>query len=144
MELPVLDLGEIERREMRSRISLANRPRLNVGGERLSQVAHNLSTRSSDRARFVSDPTAYLKEHSVNVSSCRLVEGVVTQPTEVCTSVVALCVAVLAVVAVAVTVAIVDTKVTNIVSASDGVTNAESPALLNYQNSPFSFGASVI
>jgi len=144
MELPVLDLREVEKVELRNRINLANRPRLKVGGDRLSVVAYNLSTRSDDRARFVSDPTAYLKDHSINVSSCRLVEGVVTQPTEVCTNSVVACIVAVVLVAVAVAVAVLEVKVTHVVPVSDGVTNADSPALLNCQLSPYSFGASVI
>lgn len=143
-ELLVLDLQAIEKRAMQNRINLANRPRLQVEGGRLNELARNLSTRSADRSRFVSDPAAYLKEHSINVSSCRLVEGVVTQPTEVCTGPVVACVVAVVVLAVAVAVAVLEVKVTSVVPVSDGEANANSPTLLGGQASPFSFGAAVI
>ena len=143
-ELHVLDLQGIENRALQNRIKLTNRPRLQVEGGRLNELARNLSTKSADRTRFVSDPAAYLKEHSINVSSCRLVEGVVTQPTEVCTGPVLACIVAVVALAVAVAVAVLEVKVTHVVPVSDGVANADSPALLNSQSSPFSFGAAVV
>lgn len=143
-ELLVLNLQDIENRALQSRINLANRPRLQVDGGRLNELARNLSTKSADRTRFVSNPAAYLKEHSINVSSCRLVEGVVTQPTEVCTGPVLACVVAVVVLAVAVAVAVLEVKVTSVVPVSDGESSAASPALLNGQVSPFSFGSAVV
>jgi len=143
-ELHVVNLQDIEKRALQSRINLANRPRLQVEGGRLNELARNLSTKSADRTRFVSNPAAYLKEHSINVSSCRLVEGVVTQPTEVCTGPVLACVVAVVVLAVAVAVAVLEVKVTSVVPVSDGEASSASPALLNGQASPFTFGSAVV
>lgn len=143
-QLPVVNLEELKKEATQRRINLANRPRLNVGGGQLSRVSHTLSTKSADRARFLADPTAYLKEQSIDVSSCKLVEGTIAQTAEACTGPVLLCVVAVVVLAVAVAVAVVEVKVTAVVPVSDGVDLMLDLGVAGTGRSPFTYGTSVV
>ena len=72
------------RRELRQRIELASRPRLDVGLRRLDQVAARLAGNSVERRHFAQDPTAYLRAQALPVSSCRLVSSRAAQTAEAC------------------------------------------------------------
>ena len=69
-KLPVLQADEAAKLELRARLSLATRPRLNVELGRMDRVSSLLASSSSERARFIEDPTAYLREQSLPVSAC--------------------------------------------------------------------------
>ena len=60
-------------RDLRRRIALSNRARLSVGPAKLETVTAGLAASRRERARFIKDPTAYLKANALPVSSCRLV-----------------------------------------------------------------------
>ena len=66
------------KQELRQRIALSNRPRLNIGMAQLDTVALALASSKSNRRQFIDDPTSYLQEQDLPVSSCSLVRGGVT------------------------------------------------------------------
>ena len=75
------------RRELRQRIELASRPRLDVGLRRLDEVAAAVAANRGDRAQFISDPTGYLRGQALPVTSCNFVTSphrAAEQTSEVC------------------------------------------------------------
>ncbi|HKP71567.1 MAG TPA: hypothetical protein VJT82_01435 [Pyrinomonadaceae bacterium] len=83
---PVVEVSA-EKQELRRRLALSNRPRLNVGLKQLDQVSSVLANSGGDRKRFIKDPTAYLQSQSVPVSSCDFVQTTdrrAAQTSEVC------------------------------------------------------------
>lgn len=84
-KLPVLRADDAARRELRGRLSLSARPRLNVELGHLDRVSSLLASNSSERARFVQDPTAYLRAQSLPVSACHPVTAAPAQTSEACT-----------------------------------------------------------
>ena len=85
-KLPVIRLNETtaEKRELRQRITLANRPRLDVGLRRLDEVAARLAGNGGERRHFAQDPTGYLRAQALPVTSCRLVSSRAPQTAEAC------------------------------------------------------------
>lgn len=84
-KLPVLQADEVAKLELRGRLSLKTRPRLNVELGRMDSVSSMLASSSSERARFIKNPTAYLREQSLPVSACHPVAAAPAQTSEVCT-----------------------------------------------------------
>ncbi|HEX8776154.1 MAG TPA: hypothetical protein VF735_21470 [Pyrinomonadaceae bacterium] len=80
--LPVFNLQDAEHRELQRRINLANRPVLGSKAERVDNVTRKLAANSADRARFVQNPAAYLKEQAIPVSKCNLVASDYVRTTE--------------------------------------------------------------
>jgi hypothetical protein len=66
--------SSIERVEMLNRIDLANRPSLDIGVNRLGEVAGVLAGNKTDRFKFMRDPASYLNEQAIEVGPCSLVE----------------------------------------------------------------------
>src|SRR5215831_4783857 len=58
--------------DLRRRIALSNRVRLSVGPAKLEAVTATLAASRGERARFIENPTAYLKANALPVSSCNL------------------------------------------------------------------------
>ncbi len=83
--LPIIDPAEAQKRELRARLSLGNRPSLGARGSQLRAVSKTLSSSSSARENFLADPAAFLNSHSVPVSSCSLVAAKQGQTSEACT-----------------------------------------------------------
>lgn len=83
--LPVI-IKNNERKGIRKRIDLANRPRLNIPLDQLEKVAATLAVNDLDRARFVADPVSYLRDQLVPVRSGKLVRGNPPQTAEACTA----------------------------------------------------------
>ena len=85
-KLPVLQADEASKLELHRRLSLATRPRLNVDLGRMDRVSSLLASSSSERARFIENPTTYLQEQSLPVSACHPVVGAApAQTSEACT-----------------------------------------------------------
>lgn len=145
-QLPVFNWKEKEKHELLERISLANRPRLNSNPARLREVTAKLTTRSTDRARFIKDPTGYLNEQRIPVASCQLVAA--TVPTTEAGSTAELiavnigCVinVVVGLFVVAIAVAVWEVEVTATIPASDGVSAADPTR----SRQSFDYGTSVI
>ena len=76
------------KQELRRRIALSNRPRLNVGSDRVEAVTSVLAGNRSDRVRFINNPTSYLQEQSLPVSSCAFVKSAprLSATSEVCSA----------------------------------------------------------
>ncbi|MBD0325622.1 MAG: hypothetical protein ICV68_04285 [Pyrinomonadaceae bacterium] len=144
-QLPVFNLQDKEKGELLERISLANRPRLNSNPAKLREVTAKLTTRSTDRARFIKDPTGYLNEQRIPVVSCQLVAANV--PTTEAGSVEVLAVNIGCVInvyvglfVVAVAVAVWEVEVAATIPASDGVSAADPTR----SQQSFDYGTSVI
>jgi hypothetical protein len=144
-QLPVFNLKDKEKRELLERISLANRPRLNSNPARLREVTAKLTTRSTDRARFIKDPTGYLNEQRIPVASCQLVAANV--PTTEAGSLDVIAVNIGCVInvyvglfVVAVAVAVWEVEVAATIPASDGVSAADPTR----SQQSFDYGTSVI
>jgi hypothetical protein len=78
--------NSVAKQELRRRIALSNRSRLNIGRERVEEVTSVLASNRSDRARFMDNPTSYLQEQSLPVSSCAFVRtaGRISATSELC------------------------------------------------------------
>jgi hypothetical protein len=79
------------KQELRRRIALSNRPRLNIGRDRVDAVSSVLARNKSDRAQFMENPTSYLQEQAMPVSSCAFVKTAKSMPrtSELCSAIVA-------------------------------------------------------
>ncbi|HKP71516.1 MAG TPA: hypothetical protein VJT82_01180 [Pyrinomonadaceae bacterium] len=83
-KLPVVQADGAEKQELQRRIAFANRPHLNITQQRLDEISTVLAKSNNNRARFLQDPTGYLKSQSVPVSSCKLTADGMAQTSEVC------------------------------------------------------------
>lgn len=83
--LPVVDLKDAQRRALRERLNLNNRPSLGARGQQLQGVSKTLASSSRARADFIANPTAFLNAQQVPVSSCTLVTAKAGQTSEACT-----------------------------------------------------------
>jgi hypothetical protein len=87
-KLPVMPQdNSAAKQELRRRIALSNRSRLNVGREKLDAVASRLARNNADRVQFVDNPNSYLQQHALPVASWNFTTAAnktVAQTSEVC------------------------------------------------------------
>lgn len=86
-----------QREKILKELSLGIRPSLDVTSDKLKEIGATLSGDALERFRFVKDPVSYLNNHSVPISSGKLVVQEPAMTSEVCNAAACIAVAALAI-----------------------------------------------